>query len=79
MFNWLGLETCMGQGKDLYRVLVRNPQGKAVLKRPRRKFEDSITIDLQEFVCGNMDWNDLAQDSDRWWTLFSAIINFQVP
>ena len=26
-----------------------------------------------------MDWNGLAQDRDRWWTLVSAVMNLQVP
>jgi hypothetical protein len=28
---------------------------------------------------GGMDWIDLAQDRDRWWTLITAIINLRVP
>jgi hypothetical protein len=26
-----------------------------------------------------MDWIDMAQDGDRWWTLVSAIMNFRIP
>jgi len=26
-----------------------------------------------------MDWNGLAQDRDRWWTLVSAVMNLPVP
>jgi hypothetical protein len=31
-----------------YRVLVRRPEGKSPLRRPRRKWEDDIKINLQE-------------------------------
>jgi hypothetical protein len=48
------------------RVLVRKPEGKRPLGRPRRRWEDNIRMDLQELVCGGMDWIRLAQDRDRW-------------
>jgi hypothetical protein len=28
---------------------------------------------------GGMDWIDMAQDRDRWWTLASAVMNLRVP
>ena len=34
---------------------------------------------LQEVGCGYMDWMGLAQDSDRWRTLVSAVMNLRVP
>ena len=34
---------------------------------------------LQEVGCGHVDWIGLAQDRDRWRTLVSAVMNFQVP
>ena len=34
---------------------------------------------LQEVGFGYVDWIGLAQDRDRWWTLVSAVMNFQVP
>ena len=38
----------MGEGRGVYRVLVRKPEGKRPLGRPRRTWEDNIKIDLQE-------------------------------
>jgi len=55
----------MGEGKDVYGVLVRKPESKRPLGRPWRRWEDNIKIDLQEVVCGGMDWIELAQDRDR--------------
>jgi len=56
------------------RVLVRKPQGKRPLGRPRRKWEDNIKMDLQEVGCGGMEWIDQAQDRDRWRALLSGSI-----
>jgi hypothetical protein len=28
---------------------------------------------------GGMDWIDMAQDRDRWWSLVSAVMNLLVP
>jgi hypothetical protein len=35
--------------KGVYRVLVRTLEGKRTLGRPRRRWEDSIKMDLQGF------------------------------
>ena len=47
--------------------------------RPRRRWVDNITMDLQEVGCGYTDWIGLAQDRDRWQTLVSAVMKLRVP
>jgi len=59
--------------------LVGKPEGKRPLGRPRHRWEDNITMDLQEMGCGVMDRIGLAQDRDRWRTLVSAVMNLWVP
>ena len=61
------------------RVWVKKPEGKKPLGRPRRRWVDNIRMDLQEVVCGYMDWIGLAQDRDRWRALVSAVMNLRVP
>jgi len=39
----------MGERRDVYRVLVGKPEGKTLLGRPRRRWEDNIKTDLQDF------------------------------
>jgi hypothetical protein len=48
----------MGEGRGVYRVLVGNPEGKRPLGRPRRRWEDDIKADFQEYVkCEEfLDW-----------------------
>ena len=67
-----------GDRRDVYRVLVGKPEGKRQLGRPRRRWEDSIKMDLQEVECGYMDWIELAQDKDRWRTIGNAVMNLRV-
>jgi hypothetical protein len=58
---------------------VGKPEGKRPLGRPRRRWEDNSKMDLPEVGCGGMDWIDLAQDTDRWWALVTAVMNLRVP
>ena len=62
----------------VYRVLLGKPEGRRSLGRPRSRWVDNIRTDLQEVVCGDMDWIGLAQNRDRWRTLVSAVMNLRV-
>ena len=55
------------------------PEGKRPPGRPRRRWEDSNKMDLQEVGCGGIDWAELAQDRDRWRALVNAVMNLWVP
>jgi hypothetical protein len=52
------------------------PEGKRSLGRPRRRWEDTIMMDLQEVGRGREDWMELAQDRDRWRALVGTVRNF---
>jgi len=69
----------MGEKKGVYRILVRKPEGKRPLGRPRSRWENNIKMDLQKVECGGMDWIELAQDRDRWRALVNAVMNLRVP
>ena len=69
----------MGEGRVVQRVLVGKPEGKRLLGRPRRRWEDNIKKDLQEVGGGCGDWMELAQDRDRWRALVSTVMNIGVP
>jgi hypothetical protein len=38
----------MGEGRKAYRFLVGKPEGKRLLGRPRRRWEDGIRMDLKK-------------------------------
>ena len=59
--------------------MVGKPDAKRPLGRPSRRSVDNIRMELQEVGCEYMDWIGLAQDSDSWRTLVSAVMNFWVP
>ena len=65
--------------RGLYRVLVGKPEGERPLGRPRRIWEDIMTMDLQEVGCGIMCCIKLVQDRDRWWAFVNVVLNLRVP
>ena len=70
---------CMGEGSGVHRVLVGKPEGKRPLRRPRRRWEDNIKMDLQEVEGGCGDWMKLVQDRERWRALVSKVRNLRIP
>jgi len=58
--RWAGHVARMGEEREAYRDLVRKPEGKRPMGRPRRRWVDNIRTDLQEVGCGYMDWTGLA-------------------
>ena len=50
----------MGEGRGVHRVLVGKPEGKRLLARPRRRWNDNIKMDLQEVGRGCDEWMELA-------------------
>ena len=71
----------MMQKTNLTVLMYICDNGEAVInwRRPRRRWEDNIKMDLQEVGRGCRDWIELAQDRDRWWALVSTVMNFRVP
>jgi hypothetical protein len=68
----------MGEERNVYRILMGKPDGKGPLGRPRRRWEDGIRMDLRKIGWGSVDWNQLAQDRDRWRALVNTMLNLRV-
>jgi hypothetical protein len=69
----------MGKKKNVYRLMVRKPEGKRPLGRPRRRWKDNIKLNVVEIGWGGVDWTGLAQDRYKWRALVIAVINLRVP
>jgi hypothetical protein len=69
----------MVERRGVYRVLVGKLEGKRLLGRLRRRWEDNIKMDLQEMGYGDVDWIEVAQDRDRWRALVNAVMSLRVP
>jgi hypothetical protein len=65
--------------RNAYRILVRNPEGKRPLGRPRRRWVNNSKIDLREIGWNGTDWIGLAQDMHKWWALVNMVMNLRVP
>ena len=77
--SWLGHVALTGEEKGVCRFLLGKLEGRRSLGRPRRRWVDNIMTALQEVGCGYMNWIELPQDRDRWWTLVSTVMNLRVP
>jgi hypothetical protein len=55
----------MCKKRNAYSLLVGKPEGRRPLGRPRRRWLDSIRMDLVEVGWGDVDWIGLVQDRDR--------------
>jgi hypothetical protein len=76
--RWAGNVARMGQGRNVYKVLVRKPEGKRRHERPRRRWEDGIKMDLTEIGWGDVEGIHLAQGRDRWRAVVNAVMNLRV-
>jgi hypothetical protein len=77
--RWAGHVARMGEDRSVHRALVGKPEGKKLLGRPRRRWEDNIKMDIQEVGGGRGDWMELAQDGDRWRALVGTVRKFRIP
>jgi hypothetical protein len=55
----------MGENRTTNRLLVRNPEGKRPLRKPRRRRVDNINMGLEGMGWGCVDYIGLARNRDR--------------
>jgi hypothetical protein len=59
--------------------MVEKPEEKRPLERPRRRWVDSIKMNLRETGWDGMDWIYLTQNRDQWRALVNTVMNLRVP
>jgi hypothetical protein len=77
--RWAGHVAQMGEKRNMYRLLVGEPEGERRLGRPRSRWVDNIKMDLGVIGWGGVDWMSLAQDRDKWRALVNVVLNLLVP
>jgi hypothetical protein len=77
--RWAGHVARMGEGRDIYRVLVGRPKSKRPRGRPRRRWEDNIKLDLMEIGINGANWIHLAHGRVQWWAFVNTVMNLRPP
>ena len=77
--RWAGHVARMEEGRSAVKILTGKPTGKRTLGRPRRRWEDSIRMDLEEIGINAGNWVDSAQDRNYWRALVNTTFNLRVP
>jgi hypothetical protein len=78
--RWAAHVACMGEMRNFYKILVRKPEGKKPLERPRHTWKDNIQMDLKKIGCESADWIHVAQNrKDKLWqALVNMVMNLSV-
>jgi hypothetical protein len=77
--RWARHVARMEEGRGVYRVLIRRPEGKRPLGRPRRRWEDNIKMDLSQIEIDGANWIQLAQDRVQCLPCVNTVMNLRVP
>ena len=62
--RWAGNVHRMEKGRNAFKILKDKPTGKRSLRRPRRRWEDNIRMNLEEIGINAGNWVDSPQDRD---------------
>jgi hypothetical protein len=68
----------MREKRNVYRLLVGNPEGKRPLGRPRHNWIDNIKLDIADVGWSVVDCIGLAQDRYSWRALVNSVMNLRV-
>ena len=79
MYIYTGHVVRMEEGSSAFKMLTGKPTGKRSLGRHRRRWEDSIRMDLEEIGINAGNWVESAQDRNYWRALVNAALNLRVP
>jgi hypothetical protein len=76
--RWAGRVARMGEGRNVYSVLVGKPEGKKPLGRPKHIWQNGMKNDFMEFGWADAEGIHLAEDRHRWRAVVNAVMNLRV-
>jgi hypothetical protein len=62
--TWAGHVARMEEGRSAFKILTNKNTGKRPLRRPRRRWEDNIRMDLEDIGINAGNWVDSVQGRD---------------
>jgi hypothetical protein len=65
----------MRETRSAYKILLRRPEGKSSLVRPRRRWEDNNKMNFEGTVYYCVDWILLG---DKWLAVVNTAMKFRV-
>jgi hypothetical protein len=60
-------KACGTHGREICKTLTGKPEGKRPFRRPRRRWENNIRMDLREIRWEGVVRMHLPQVRDKWW------------
>jgi hypothetical protein len=76
--GWMGLLARTGDMRDAYKILVGKPEGKRPFGRPRRRWEDTIGMDIRELGWKVVNCIHLAKNKDQRPAFVSTVMKLPV-
>jgi hypothetical protein len=77
--RWAGQVASKGAMRNAYKIFDRKPEGKRLLRKLRRRWEDNIKMNLREMAWEGVDWIGLARNKELRRTLVYTVMNLRVP
>jgi hypothetical protein len=76
--RWAGYVARTDKVRNAYKILVGKAEGKRLLGRPRRGWED-VRIGFREIVWAVVEWSHLAENRKQWRAFVNTVMNLRVP
>ena len=76
--RWANHVARMEEGRYAFKIITGTPTAKRHLGRLRRRWEDSIRMDLKEICINTRNWVGSVQDRDYWRALVNVALNLRV-
>jgi len=73
--RWVGYVAGMGEMRNAYTILVRNPEKKRLFGRHRHRWGDNVGSCLREIGWEGVDWMHLTWDRDQQQAPANTVMN----